>query len=319
MSSMSSITLNSTPADRLRRTAAAARVHFTWLGTRRTLTREQKEEAAQSFGADGHFLSAGKKLIDTRHEAFRKLTSIRGRILSYWRGISLPYVEPGVRLIRQSDIDSFRQVLDGFQEELSEAETDLDAVYDQIQADARRRLGRLYDAADYPAQIRGLFAVDYDFPSVEPPNYLLSIAPEVYQQEQQRVAGRFEQAVRLAEEAFIGELARLVSHLTERLSGDGERKIFRDSVISNLTEFFERFRTLNIRSNAQLDQLVEQAQRVVRGVEPQELRDNAGLRQHVATQLSQVQAALDGLMVDRPRRRLIRATAANGEAHATGH
>jgi predicted KAP-like P-loop ATPase len=63
---------------------------------------------------------------------------------------------------------------------------------------------------------------------------------------------------------------------------------------------------LNISSNEQLDELVSQAQRIVRGVEPQSLRDNQTLRQQVATQLSGVQATLDGLLVDRPRRNIIR-------------
>ncbi len=111
----------------------------------------------------------------------------------------------------------------------------------------------------------------------------------------------------MAEQAFVGELAKLVSHLTERLTGEeGERKIFRDSAITNLVDFFERFRQLNVRSNAQLDDLVAQAQRVVQGIEPQELRDKADLRAHVTSQLSQVQEALDSMIVDRPRRRIIR-------------
>jgi len=166
-----------------------------------------------------------------------------------------------------------------------QAEADLNTVYADIKADARQRLGRLYDPSDYPPELRGLFGLDWDFPSVEPPNYLLRIAPEVYEQEQQRIAHRFEEAVELAEQAFLTEFARLVSHLTERLSSgcDSERKIFRDSAVTNLADFFEKFRHLNVRSNAQLDELVEQAQRVVQGVEAQELRDNEGLRQHVAT------------------------------------
>jgi len=74
----------------------------------------------------------------------------------------------------------------------------------------------------------------------------------------------------LAEEAFTGELGKLVAHLTERLSGqvDGKPKIFRDSAIGNLSEFFDRFRQLNVRSNEQLDALVADAQRIVRGVDP---------------------------------------------------
>ena len=75
----------------------------------------------------------------------------------------------------------------------------------------------------------------------------------------------------LAEAAFIEELQSLVAHLTERLSGqtDGKPKVFRDSAVENLTEFFERFRDLNIRSNEQLDDLVGQCQQIVSGVEPQ--------------------------------------------------
>ena len=58
-----------------------------------------------------------------------------------------------------------------------------------------------------------------------------------------------------------------------------------------------------------------QAQRAVRGVGAQDLRDSPPVRQRVATQLSQVQAALDGLLVDRPRRRILRQAATpSGEA-----
>ncbi len=139
-------------------------------------------------------------------------------------------------------------------------------------------------------------------------SYLRQLSPGLYQQEAARVSARFDEAVQLAEQAFTEELSKLVSHLTERLGGndDGKPKVFRDSAIENLREFFERFRHLNVRSCAELDQLVLQAQNVVSGIEPQQLRDNQPLRQQVATQLSGVQSVLDGLLVDRPRRNILR-------------
>ena len=309
------------PAQRLRRTAAAVRVAFCWWGIHKTLTAEQKEEASSAYAADVRFLTAGKKLIDSRHEAFRKLTSLRHCIGQFWKSLTLPYVEAGVRLIRQSDVEMFVHKMEGFREELIEAEAELNGVYDQIKADARERLGRLYNPLDYPPEVRGLFSVSWEFPSIEPPSYLMQLNPAIYQQEQERVARKFEEAVQLAEQAFIGELARLVSHLTERLTagGDGGKKVFRDSAIANLTEFFGRFRDLNVSSNVQLDQLVEQAQGIVRGVQPQELRDNAGLRQYVAAQLASVQSTIDGMLVDQPRRRIIRSRpSTNGDNHAAG-
>jgi hypothetical protein len=166
----------------------------------------------------------------------------------------------------------------------------------------------LFNAGDYPETLVGAFAIDADFPSVEAPAYLRELNPQLYAEECLRVQSRFDEAVRLTEEAFTTELGKLVSHLTERLSGtaDGRPKVFRDSALENLSEFFSRFRDLNIRSSEQLDQLVAQAQQIVRGVAPQDLRDSSALRQHVATELSGVQSILDGLLVDRPRRAILR-------------
>ena len=269
------------PAEHLRQIAVAVRVSFTWWGVHRCLTNEQKEEASATYAADARFLTAGKKIIDVKHEAYRELTSLRSKIVSYWRSLTLPYVEAGVRLIRQAEVRAFVNQMERSQGQLIQAEANLNAAFAQVKTDARRRLGRLYNPQDYPAEIRGLFGVEWDFPATEPPNYLLRISPEIYAQEQERVTRRFEQAVELAEQAFVTEFSRLVSHLTERLGSgeEGERKIFRDTVVTNLGEFFERFRNLSVRSNTQLDQLVDQAKNLVQGIEPQALRDNNALRQ----------------------------------------
>ena len=296
------------PADRLRSMMAAVRLSFTWFGTRKTLTPAQKAEAADTFGAEGEFLSAGKKLIDTRHPQFKAVTSVRNRAVTYWRAVSLSYPEPGIRLIRQDRVEAFDTNLTEFQEELTEAVRELNQHFEALKGAARDRLGRLFNPSDYPDSLLGLFEVAWEFPNVEPPEYLRELKPELYRQECERVQSRFDEAVRLAEAAFVEELSKLVSHLTERLSGteDNKPKTFRDSAIGNLQEFFERFRQLNVRSNAQLDDLVGQCQQIVRGVQPRALRDSQPLREQLVGQLAGVESVLDGLLVDRPRRRILR-------------
>ncbi len=301
-------TVKTSSGQRLRQRMAAVRVSFTWLGVRKSLTTAQKAQAAESFGAEGKYLSAGKKLFDTRHPAFRAVTTIRGAIQNYWRGVSVPYPEPGLRLIRQDRISTFDQQLRDYRDDLQEAVDELQQVYAEIREAARQRLGKLYCASDYPVSLTDMFAVEWDFPSVEPPDYLRQLNPEIYEQERARITARFDEAVRLAEETFTSELARLVSHLTERLAGteDGQSKVFRDTAITRLQEFFTRFQSLSVHSDVELDRLVEQAQSILSGVAPQALRETPNLRQHVATQLSVVQSALDGLLVNRPRRVIIR-------------
>lgn len=165
------------PAERLQRSMAAVRVSVTWMGIRRSLTPQQKEEAAGSFGATGEYLSAAKKLLDTRHPAYRQVTAVRSKALGFWRSMSLPYPEPGLRLIRQDRIEAFHRQMTEFQSDLAEGVANLDARYAEMRVLAQDRLGRLYNAEDYPPSLAGMFAIFWDYPSVQPPDYLMSLNP----------------------------------------------------------------------------------------------------------------------------------------------
>jgi hypothetical protein len=213
-----------------------------------------------------------------------------------------------VRLLPQNSLGLFANTMQTYRERLQRAAAELTAQYDQMKAEAQRRLGTLFNPADYPSTLDGMFDLEVSYPTIEPPNYLMALHPDVYRQEQARVRERFESAVQLAEQSFAAELQRLVAHLAERLTGlhDGQPKVFRDSAVENLREFFERFRRLNIRSSPELDALVEQAQQTIIGIEPQTLRDSNRLRQMVSRDFEQIQAAVGEMLVDRPRRNILR-------------
>jgi hypothetical protein len=230
--------------------------------------------------------------------------------------VTLPFPEAGIRLLPQNSLGMFASTMQTYRERLQEAARGLAAQYDQIKSEAQRRLGTLFNAGDYPSTLDGLFDMEWSVVPIEPPQYLVALNPEVFQQEQARVRERFESAVELAEQSFAVELQRLVSHLSERLTGlhDGQPKVFRDSAVENLRQFFERFRRLNIRSSPELDALVEQAQQTINGVEPQTLRDSNRLRQMVARDFEQIQASVGDLLVDRPRRNILRRAQTGGTA-----
>ncbi len=169
--------VTTSPAERLRTTMTACRVSFTWWGVQRTLTSEQKAQAAQAFDAEGEFLSAGKKLLDTKHTAFRAVTAIRTKISDHWKGLSLPFPEPGVRLIKLEAVEDFDRQMADYRAVLDDSVANLDRHFDELKQAAARRLGSLYNPSDYPETLIGLFGVSYDFPSIEPPDYLVQLAP----------------------------------------------------------------------------------------------------------------------------------------------
>ena len=308
-------------AQKLRADSSAVRVSFHWLGTRKTLSGHQREQAAQPFDADSRFLSASQKLFDTRHPAFKAVTAVRGDILAYWRCSTLPYVEDGVRLLARSQIDAFDGRMKEYQAALADAVQQLDQSFHEIRSEAKKRLGSLFNPENYPPSVLGTITVEWSFPSVEPPEYLLQINPKLYEQEQQRIAARFEEAVALAEAAFVKEFQELVEALHERLTPDpgGQKKVFRDSAVENLTAFFQRFKQLNVGNNAELEKLIAQAAELTKGVKPEDLRALPTLKNEVCQGLGGIKDKLGGLIVLAPRRKIIKPTtngaALNGPVH----
>lgn len=297
-------------AQELQQTMGAVRVSFTWLGTQRKLSDAQTKQAADTFEAATELVTASKKLIDTKHPAYKAVTAIKSQVSGYWRSMTLPYPQEGVRLIRQGDVAAFETRMQEFRTALRAAAANLQLEYETLKANAREKLGSLYNPADYPASVENIFDIKWDYPAVEPPNYLMTFNPELYEQERHKVQQRFEDAVRLAENAFAEQLRGLIEHLIDRLTDnpDGTRKVFRTSAIENFKEFAENFRRMNVRSNAQLDNLVAQAENLVSGVNIEELKNDKDVRQTLSTQMTGVSRALDSLMTNAPRRRVLSMT-----------
>jgi hypothetical protein len=294
-------------ANNLRQTMGAVKLSFSWLGTQRKLSDAQTKQAADTFDAATDLVTASKRLIDTKHPAYRAATAIKSQASAFWRGMTLPYPQDGTRLIKLDDIERFETQMAVYKEQLAAATANLQLEYETIKSNAREKLGSLYNPSDYPATLDGVFDISWEYPPVEPPRYLVALNPEVYSNEQRRIQTRFETAVAMAENAFAETLQGLVTHLIERLTDapDGKKKTFRDGTIENFKEFYENFRRMNVRSNVQLEQLINQANLLVAGVDPKELRTNVNLQTQLRTQMSDLKVSLDTLITEAPRRRVM--------------
>ena len=136
---------SATVSERLRYTTAAVRLSFTWPGVRKALSARQKSRAAEAFDATGDYLSAGKKLLATSHPAFKAVTAIKSQTTGYWKGMTLPFPEAGVRLIRQDRVEEFDSRMTELRGELDQAVVALERHYGELRGAAARRLGTLFD------------------------------------------------------------------------------------------------------------------------------------------------------------------------------
>jgi hypothetical protein len=156
-------------ANRLRTTMAAVKLAFTWLGVRKTLAPEQRTTAARAFHADRELLSASKLILDTKNPAYRAVAAVRSEASGYWRTVTLPFPESGIRLLPQNSLGLFANAMAGYREKLQEAVRELAAQYDAMKIEAERRLGTLFNASDYPQTLDGMFDLEVSYPTIDPP------------------------------------------------------------------------------------------------------------------------------------------------------
>lgn len=288
----------------LKNQTAGVRLSRSRFGTSKTLTHQQTEKAASNFAADAERVSARKKLIDTRAQAYREVTAIMSRAKEIWVDMTTPYPENGVRLIRKGKISELVERIVALNVELGIKTAALDLAYADLKQESRAKLGELFNEGDYPSSIGGAFSFELDFPSIAPPEYLQQLNPELYQQQVERIQARFDEAVQLAQDAFTSEFASLLANLTERLAPgkDGKSKTFKASTVENLKEFFGRFQELNVGGNEALEAMIAKAKEIVGATDAEGLRKDVFLREQIREKLAAVAVELDPLIVNKPKR-----------------
>ena len=105
-------------AQRLRTTMPAVRLAFTWLGVGKTLAPEQRTIAARAFHADRELLSASELILDTKNPADRAVAAVRSEASGYWRTVTLPFPEAGIRLLPQNSLGMFASTMQTYREKL---------------------------------------------------------------------------------------------------------------------------------------------------------------------------------------------------------
>jgi multidrug efflux pump subunit AcrA (membrane-fusion protein) len=186
-------------------------------GRRRAWDDEQIAQAATTFQADPEYMGGWKRIINHRCEEYRAVSSLLSKATKTWKRMSIPFPEPGKRLMRRDKLDAFEARMTTLQAALTEAVAKLNEKYPTLQAEAQERLKELYNADDYPASLLGHFHVDWDYPSTSPPEFLKQLNPDLYQQQVARMQARFDEAIALAEQAFAAEFAKAVASLIGKL------------------------------------------------------------------------------------------------------
>lgn len=292
-------------AETMKENFVGTRVCFRWWGQRRQVEKSVKRLMSEAVSAEADSITAGKKLYDTAaSKSLREITALKNEIGDWWERETNPYGEPGVRLLPRHRVETFNATLGTYQARLAAAADAVQAERPSVLENARKRLGNAFSEGNYPPDLSELFAVEWSFPALTPAR---GLPPAVMEMQRKLFEAKLDEAVKLTHDSFMLEFKELVDHLQDKLTPgqDGGKKVFRDSAVKNLTEFFDRFKQLNPGDCDQLEKLVAEGEELLAGVGPDELRKGNVLREEIKNGLGRIGQALTPLVVLKPRRSIV--------------
>ena len=267
------------------------------LELRRFGVRRKVASGAVDVDSDKDLIHVSKEILVS--PALKAIEQFDGETRRILNGRALPLMQlKGGVLLPNASVAEIDAMMEG------RAAARLDLVerfmgeYVRCCAEAPGRLRALYRPEEYPAAdaVRESFSMRTAYLQVEVPT---NLPAAIYQREREKAAAQWTEAIEECRQVLRAELLTLVEHATERLApgNDGKPKIFRDSMLKNLDEFFSTFNDRNsIGEDRELAAIVDQARQVLAGVDAGDLRRRDNFRADVAARLGDVRTKLDAMI-----------------------
>jgi hypothetical protein len=289
--------------------AVCVTVEFHRIGNRRRVESNQVE-----VDADKDLLAVSKQLLESPNlKAIRKLdTQIRDYLYNQCVQSGIKAGFYWVPIANIIDIDKRLYEFAAERTKLvaewtTPANPGEPSPYEQQVEAAGPKLRALYNRSEYltPASVAAAYSLEWEYMSFETPKKLKAVNPAFYAAQEKKIAAKIEEATDAVQQVLRANMAGLVDHLVDKLSGvgdNGKPKIFRESTVTNLREFLDGFKNKNITNDADLDELVGKAKDLLNGVDPKKLRSDEIMRDYVRDNFTEIKAKLDTMVVDKPKR-----------------
>lgn len=267
--------------------------------------RKKVSSTAVEVDADRSLVHVGKDLIDA--EEYRDISRLDTEVRNWLKNRAFPSsFREGMYLLPIAMVEEVDRKLEQLKERRADLIETFLSIYPFRVSQAKDRLRSLFNPQDYPEtpKLRASFSWEQRYLTLETPGKLEGISSEIWRRETEKAEQFWQETAQEIRDALRMGFQELISHMSERLGydGDGKPRIFRDTMIENLEQFFETFRARNLTDDGELDKLVRQARNLIRGVSPQELRQERPLRDAIRAELAPIREKIDGMLITRPKR-----------------
>lgn len=271
----------------------------TWTG--RKLDKRASSQVTATHGAASGVANVNKKLLGDCDEltAVQKFTA-NVRNLHY--GMTMPWSDTGLRLLPTAQYFKYNEAMTAVQDEYRRMVDNFLRAYDWEISQAQAKLGELFNHADYPTaeSIGRKFSFRFSYiPLPEAGDFRVDVGNEATAQITQHYKSYYTSQLESAMRDVWQRTYTALSKMSERLdyADDTHKKVFRDSLVSNVLDMVELLDVCNVTGDSQMAALRAKLDDTLRGVTPDALRDDVYLRAQTKRAVDAVIAQLPSLDV----------------------
>ena len=269
----------------------------TWTG--RKLDKKASQAVTSTNNADKGVANVSKKLLGDCAEldAVQKFVA-NSRNVHY--ACTMPWSDTGLRLLPTTQYFKYHEEMTHLQTEYKRlVEVFIDAYSWEIQ-NAQLKLGDLFNADEYPTAdsliSKFRFKINY-MPLPDAGDWRVSIGNETEDALRSQYEGYYAQQLQTA----MGDVWRrahdALTKMCERLdyADDNTRKVFRDSLVSNVHDMIELLGACNVTGDPVMTAAQRDLDDAMRGITPDALREDAYLRAETRRKVNEVRKTIDNL------------------------
>ena len=269
----------------------------TWTG--RKLDKKASQDVTANNNADKGVANVHKKLLGdcTELDAVQKFTA-NARNVHY--ACTMPWSDTGLRLLPTTQYFKYHQEMTALQSEYQRlVQAFLDAYSWEIQ-NAQLKLVGLFNSDDYPTAdsltSKFRFKMNY-MPLPDVGDWRVSIGGETESALRSQYEGYYAQQLQTAMGDVWRRAHEALSKMSERLdyADDTTRKVFRDSLVSNVHDMIELLGACNVTNDPVMARAQRDLDEAMRGITPDALREDPYLRAETRRKVNEVKKTIDNL------------------------
>lgn len=223
-------------------------------------------------------------------EAMEPITKAIGALRTFHGENTLPWLDEGVRILPSMNYQDYKTNLEGLRDAYDSAVHQFCAAWPQIVTDAQAGLGGLFNAADYPADIKEKFGCTVRFmPLSDASDFRVDISDIEREMLRTQIQGTLDDAQTAAMGDLYKRLGDGVKAMAERLRAYSVDPVtgkttapFRDSLVENLRDLVALVPRLNFAGDAELEACRKLVEQELCAAGADELRDSDVVRERVA-------------------------------------